>query len=455
MQLFDRAAEMKVMQKLAEVRDMPIGWQAIHFHLSQLMDEYKNEYQSKIAINLMHDLLKKCDGGIYLLENNDIIVILFKLEKAVQDKLIFQIRYLYMDDPLAYNSEGQENPDLCTVYELKHSWKAFYEVYSRYMQTARRGTTTMLGKTIKQPEPRNAMRPQSQITLRQDESAELELVAPKLPPEPKISDEPAAKTAPEPDKHAIDHKLQHSLSGLATIESALRHIDLTSAIRRQPVCAVLPNMTVRRVFDELYIFIAQLRQSMGIDSDFFSNRWLFKYVTRILDERVLQMIREKPRQFLKEPVSININVETLLSSWFTEFDAAIDPASRISIVFEIPVVDVYADMAAFQLARQEVQRLGYRVCLDGLTTSSFTSINRERLGLDIVKVQWNADGHSDINSKENKELAEAVQHAGSNRVILCRCDNRSAVEFGHALGISLFQGRFIDSVLDPTSKVNN
>jgi hypothetical protein len=75
--------------------------------------------------------------------------------------------------------------------------------------------------------------------------------------------------------------------------------------------------------------------------------------------------------------------------------------------------------------------------------------------LDIVKVQWNADSHSDINSKENKELAEAVQNAGSNRVILCRCDNRSAVEFGHALGISLFQGRFIDSVLDPTSKVNN
>ncbi len=450
MQLYDKAAEMKVMQKLSEVRDMPIGWQAIHFHLSQLMEEYKNEYQSKIAINLMHDLLKKYDGAIYLLENNDMIVMTFKLEKTVQTKLIFQLRYLYMDDPLAYNAQGQENPDLCTVYELKHSWKTFYEVYSRYMSTRR--NVSNMGKSVRQPEPPPRGRPANQIEVKPE---------PRIEPKEEVYnspliEEPEIIDLPEPDnKHDVTKKLQNSLSGLTTIEQELRHIDLTKAIRRQPVCAVLPNMTVRRVFDELYIFIAELRQTMGIDSNFFSNRWLFKYVTHILDERVLEMVRQKPSQFLKDPISINLNVETLLSSWFADFDAAINPAARISIIFEIPVVDVYADMAAFTLARQEVQRLGYRVCLDGLTTSSFRSISREKLGLDLVKVQWNADVQSDLNNRENKELADAVQAAGSNRVILCRCDNRNAVEFGHALGISLFQGRYIDSVLDPTSKVSN
>jgi hypothetical protein len=422
MLLFDRAAEMKVMQRLSEIRELPIGWQAIHFHLSQLMDEYKNEYQSKIAINLLHDLLKKYDGGIYLLENNDMVILVYKLEKTVQTKLIFQLRYLYMDDPLAYSTDGQENPDLCTVYELKHSFKAFYDIYSRYMST-RRKNVTPLGKTLHAGD-KKAGRPGPRFSEMADddyiddtlEEAEVE----KL-----LAEEPEVKSAPKVEdaaKYDVDHKLKNSLSGLTTIESALRHIDLTTAIRKQPVCAVLPNMTVRRVFDELYIFIAQLRQTMGIDSDFFSNRWLFKYVTRILDERVIQIIKQNPKEFLREPISININVETLLSSWFAEFDAAIDPASRIAIIFEVPVVDVYADMAAFTLARQEVQRLGYRVCLDGLTTASFSSINRERLGLDLVKVQWNADVQSDLNSKENKELAEAVQNAGSNRVILCRCD---------------------------------
>jgi hypothetical protein len=52
-------------------------------------------------------------------------------------------------------------------------------------------------------------------------------------------------------------------------------------------------------------------------------------------------------------------------------------------------------------------------------------------------------------------MMKAVKAIGSNRVILCRCDNRKAIEFGHSLGVSLFQGRFIDGVLNPTSKVEN
>ncbi len=49
-------------------------------------------------------------------------------------------------------------------------------------------------------------------------------------------------------------------------------------------------------------------------------------------------------------------------------------------------------------------------------------------------------------------LIEAVQTTGTNRVILCRCDNRSAVEFGQALGISLFQGRYLDTFSNPDGK---
>jgi hypothetical protein len=40
-------------------------------------------------------------------------------------------------------------------------------------------------------------------------------------------------------------------------------------------------------------------------------------------------------------------------------------------------------------------------------------------------------------------------------VILARCDNQDAIYYGQALGISLFQGRYVDSVLDPHSDVVN
>jgi hypothetical protein len=62
---------------------------------------------------------------------------------------------------------------------------------------------------------------------------------------------------------------------LATIENDLRDVDLTATIRRQPICAALPEKSVRTVFDEMYININHLRQSMGIQVDLLSNRWLF------------------------------------------------------------------------------------------------------------------------------------------------------------------------------------
>jgi hypothetical protein len=148
-------------------------------------------------------------------------------------------------------------------------------------------------------------------------------------------------------------------------------------------------------------------------------------------------------------------VETLLSSRFAEFDASISPSNKVSIVLEVPVVDIFADMAAFLIARSEVQKLGYRVCIDGITTASFSSINREKLGIDLVKMQWNADMQSDLKSDSSKMLIDAVLATGTNRLILCRCDNKSAVEYGQALGISLYQGRYLDSLLNPTSKVEN
>ena len=86
-----------------------------------------------------------------------------------------------------------------------------------------------------------------------------------------------------------------------------RYADLHKVIRRQPVCAVLKDMQVRRVFDELYIHISHLRQLLHSEVDFLSNRWLFKYLTNILDERMLiELIQASPRQYLGSPVSINM-----------------------------------------------------------------------------------------------------------------------------------------------------
>ena len=44
-------------------------------------------------------------------------------------------------------------------------------------------------------------------------------------------------------------------------------------------------------------------------------------------------------------------------------------------------------------------------------------------------------------------VTEMVERAGSSRVILCRCDDSDAIEYGQAIGINMFQGRHIERLI--------
>lgn len=412
--IVQKSAEVKLIELLNLIRD-PVGWQAIHFHLNNLLDQYKSEYQFKIAVNLIYDMLKGYEGGIYQMVDNSVIVVCNEIDKSVLSKLVFQLRYLYMDDPLSYLDSGEENKDFCNTYDLRQQWQEFMDMCNRRMA----------------------------ILVRKNSAPE------------KFERNAANVVNDNLGNSSGTIKSGFSLARFADVEHDLERADIQRVLRRQPICAVSPVMTARKVFDEMYIHISHLRKLLRSDFDFLSNRWLFKYLTQLLDARMLELVCNNVTRYTESPVSLNLNVETLISSRFAEFDKNLKPSAKVAIVIEIPVMDVFADINAFHMARREVQRLGYRICLDGVSTESFLMIDRERLGVDLVKIQWNADIESDLTSKENKDVIKAVGSFGSNRVILCRCDNKEAVQYGHALGISLFQGRYIDSLVTPNLKVEN
>ena len=416
MQLFQRNSEAKLVEALNSVTD-PAGWYALHFHLSELMEQFKSEYQVKIAVNLINDLLKNFDGGIFVLQDSSIIVVCYGLEKTLQNKLIFQLRYLYMDDPLAYTDDGQENPAFYTAYDLAVDWQPFMDLSSRRMA----------------------------LTMRRPLSARAEKIASAIAE--KIDDGQADAVI------SISARENLTVSRLANLERELQHVGVASVIRSQFVCAAQVGLPVRKVFEELYVHMSQLSQVLKADIDFVSNRWLFRYLTQLLDVRMLDYLKSERDHYLAKPVSINLNVETLLSQRFQEFDQSLAPEVKSGIVLEVPLVDVFVDMAGFNIARREMQALGYRICLDGVTADSLNHIQREKLGVDLIKVQWNAGLLE--SGQQRQDLTKAVSANGSSRVILCRCDNKPAIEYGQSIGIALFQGRYIDSLLNPSGGVSN
>jgi EAL domain-containing protein (putative c-di-GMP-specific phosphodiesterase class I) len=385
------------------------------FAFSQLLEHYRSEYQIKIAVNLLNDLLGDRDGALYVCEDSTIFVVVRNLPKPQQDKMVFQLRYLFMDDPLAYTPEGDENPDFCQHYVLDQDWQEAMDILKRRLVMRVRKNQSGLPRSLRQNLP--------------------EL------PEQKIVKAREARML--------------NASSLASIEKELLGVDLTPILRRQPICAAIPDTAIRSVFDEMYINIAHLRKTLSIDVDLLSNRWLFKYLTQILDDKMLELIAKDTSRYLSTPISLNLNIPTLLSHRFTEFDAKLKPGMKVSVVIELQIADVFADMSAFLYAKDTVQKLGYRVCLDGVTEQSFPQIDRQRLGFDLIKLQWNADSEADAKSDYNRKLQEAIRACGSNRVILTRCDNQKAVDYGHALGLSLFQGRYLDQMMNPKATVQN
>lgn len=422
MRIVSKEPEAHLIELLNLVEESRSGWQVVCFAFSRLVEHYRSEYQIKIATNLMNDLLGDRDGAIYLCEDTTIYVMVRNFPKQLLEKMIFQLRYLFMDDPLAYTAEGDENPEFATLYDIENQWQDFMAICKRRLvmrvRNARGGPVSALAQ------------------------AQAAAFTPS-------ASGASAKAAPKRDAALF------TATNLAAIERELRDTDLTATIRRQPVCAAIPGGQIRTVFDEMYIHINQLRENLGTEVDLLSNRWLFKYLTQMLDVRMLDTIQRNPARYLTNPISLNLNIPTLLSNRFAEFDAAIKPSAKVSIVIELQIADVFVDMSAFLAAKDTVQKLGYRVCLDGVSDISFPQIDRQRLGFDLIKLIWNADSEYEITSEKNKRLAEAIRQCGTNRVILTRCDNARAVEYGHALGLSLFQGRYLDSTLNPSAAVKN
>lgn len=415
MRIITREPEAHAIELLTTVQEQSAGWVMSVFAFSRLLEHYRSEYQIKIAVNLLNDLLGDRDGAIYLCEDATILVVVRNQAKPQQDKMVFQLRYLFMDDPLAYTIEGDENPDFCTQYSFDSQWNEAMALLKR----------RLVARVRRVPDLPKALQPS----------------------------EGAGNTAASAPRKKEVRVL--NAASLASIERELREVTLAPMIRRQPICAAIPDTAIRSVFDEMYINIAHLRESLSMDVDLLSNRWLFKYLTQILDDRMLEMVAKDTGRYLSSPISLNLNIPTLLSSRFAEFDAMLKPGMKVSVVIELQLADVFADMSGFLFAKDTVQKLGYRVCLDGVTELSFPQIDRKRLGFDLIKLQWNADIESDINSSANKQLGEAIKVCGTNRVILTRCDSQKAVLYGQALGLSLFQGRYLDRMMNPKSTVEN
>lgn len=193
--------------------------------------------------------------------------------------------------------------------------------------------------------------------------------------------------------------------------------------------------------------MSALQQRIAPKVNLFSNPPLFQFLTETVDRRLLSVLSQLDFSTLENAISINLNLTTITSSGFQAFyEVASKAAERV--VIEIQVMDIFADIANFRHTRDWLRDRGYRVLTDGLNPMSLQFFEPGLLDTDFVKVAWAADLAGGLSGTRMAQIAEVVERAGKDTVILTRVDSEAGVRWGLSIGLRRFQGRFIDRIIE-------
>ena len=391
------------MQRLGRNID---GRMAVHIHLSRLRPQNRQDHHIRIAAATFEGMVQNYEGQIFTLSNSDLFFICKDAAIEDIDAAIMKVRYLFSEDPLSQGDDEEDLARFCTWYNVTTQHEDLLDLVKQMHRERER---------------------KNRLAVTQDRS----------------------DTRTRSGKKALDPEQ------LGKLEAFLIRADLSNLMRRQPVCAITPsNPNPQPVFRELYISISDLQQTVLPEFDLASNLWLFQHLTQTLDSRMLSMLIRNDDTSIASSFSINLNVQTILSPPFLNFDSSLKAVARGTVVIELQAIDIFGEMGAYMFARDFMRERGYRICLDGLNHLTLQFIDRDRLGLDLLKLIWTPDMADDVSGTRATELKEHVDRCGRARIILSRCDSDEAVRFGQSLGITMYQGRYVDRLLANESRLD-
>ncbi len=375
------------------------GRKAVHVHLSKLRPINRREQHIRTAASNFEGMVKTMNGQLFSLKSSDLFFVYKNEVRPQVETAVRKVRFLFSDDPLADEKQGS-GAEFATWYDAEKEFDEILHLVQRLVDMEQK----------REEKTRGRRDTRSLLKAKQKEGE---------PMTPEI---------------------------LGRVETALARTDLSNMVRRQYICKVDTNMVPEQFFSEMFISIDDLRETLLPGVNLASNRWLFQHLTQTLDRRMLAMLNKTDNASVSGDISFNLNVSTLLSEEFQTFDGNVSAGRRGAMIIELQNLDIFADLGSYLFAREFVQEKGYRICIDGMTHHTLAMIDRERLGANLVKLVWHSD-MIDRGETMHQQIRELVRRAGGNRIILSSVDDREAVDFGQSVGISYYQGRYVENLI--------
>lgn len=377
---------------------------ALHLYLSRLQAGNKRRHYIQAAIKLFEFYTQRFEGRLFILSNYDLIFVAKNVDEAALQKSIEELANLFNKDPIVRFSQlDNKKTRFASWFELEQEYEAF---------------VAAVQKTVKDIEL------QKGVLTKHSSSANDGVF--------------------EQDYDFLDRKVA-GLAQFVDLLPLLSRVNIGDFVRDQ-ACCVMAGDSAREVFYEKYVSIHDIQRTFMPEFSLHESRALFNYLTQFLDEKMLDHLNDDMQSY-ERAFSINMNTTTLLSDHFQEFESKIPTKVRGKIIIEMQVNDLLHDLSGFLFAKDFVRDLGFNVLLDGLDQNSLMLLDMKRINVDLCKLKWNMDWATYGLSDERAAVKEKVQNSNVREFILSHCDSPQAIEAGKELGISMYQGLYIDSTL--------
>ncbi|MEE9317543.1 MAG: hypothetical protein V3U48_04555, partial [Rhodospirillales bacterium] len=138
------------------------------------------------------------------------------------------------------------------------------------------------------------------------------------------------------------------------------------------------------------------------------------------------------------------NVESVFTKAFEEFLGDSEDAMLANIVFEFRQANILQHFDEFEIAADLITSRGGIIAVDAIFPETVGLVNLHRLHATFAKIFWRP-GCEDV-LPDKKDEIKRMQNEGLIFVI-ARLDDEMGIQIGHDLGINVFQGFHIDSLI--------
>ncbi len=394
--------ERELIDSLDRVGRDPDEHSAVHIHLSKLQASNKTPIKLKVASRFFGMLQQSYEMSVFVMSNGDLIVMGFDLPETEIVRVIERLKALFDGDPLLIAPTPQkfgilQEPQTSDRFA---TWYALEVEFDEFLKVAR------------------------------DLLVEAEVLLKALRAAP-----PAIKQAGPGD--------------MAEIVDHLEKVDLGPMIRRQACLQFVASeieggldSVAQILFEEFYVSMSDVQKASADGLDILSDRWLFQYFTRAVDEAILFTLPSTAAYKIPKRISLNLNLLTLQGQRFSNLLENFGPNK--SLIIEVQLIDVLANLKTYYKARDGLREAGHTLLIDGLSSAAIASLNLGMLAPDMIKVVWSPDmaGGEGSASFTNKLGGYPMNH-----IILSRASTDVAIRWGRSQGILGFQGMWVDAAL--------